>query len=199
MQPIVLIGSPGSGKGTQGRKLADYFGIPHISTGEILRDHVQRGTVLGFAVKETVDKGLLVPDGLMEDLIAFRLKNEDCANGYILDGYPRTLQQAQWYCAHYGHPIAILLDVPEGEVVRRIAARNEDRPDDGNASIVIDRMEEYAKLTAPLIGYYEREAKLYRVDGMLGIDGTFEWIRSLLETKQQMLGANEKFEIRSTS
>src|SRR5271170_3338101 len=97
MQPVVLLGSPGSGKGTQGRKLADYFGIPHISTGEILRDHVERGTVIGFRVKDLLDRGLLVPDGLMEDLITSRLRKPDCREGYLLDGYPRTIQQAQWY------------------------------------------------------------------------------------------------------
>jgi|SRR5271156_4143002 len=181
MQPVVLIGSPGSGKGTQGRKLAGYFGIPHISTGEILRDHVQRGTILGFCVKETLDRGLLVPDGLMEDLITSRLKKDDCKHGYILDGYPRTLQQAEWYYAHYGQPTVILLDVPEGEVLRRIAARNEGRPDDTNMSIIIDRMEEYARLTAPIIGYYIREAEFYSVDGTIGVDNVFELIKRLLE------------------
>src|SRR5208283_2127296 len=130
MQPIVLIGSPGSGKGTQGKKLAAYFNIPHISTGDILRDHVQRGTIIGHCIKETVDKGGLVPDELITDLLAGRLRAEDCANGYILDGFPRTLQQAEWLYAHHGQPIVFLLDVPEGEVLRRIAARNEGRPDD---------------------------------------------------------------------
>jgi len=184
MHPIVLIGSPGSGKGTQGRKLADYFNIPHISTGDLLRDHVQRGTIIGYCVKDQLDRGLLVPDGLMEDIITSRLRQEDCGNGYVLDGYPRTLQQAQWYYAHYGQPTAILLDVSEGEVMRRIAARNEGRPDDGDAHIVIDRLEEYSRFTAPLIGYYEREAQLFRVDGTIGIDNVFFKIRSFLESKE---------------
>jgi len=184
MRPIVLIGSPGSGKGTQGLRIAEFFGIPHISTGEMLRDHVRRGTIIGFCVKETLDRGLLVPDGLMEDMITSRLKQDDCANGYLLDGYPRTVQQAEWYYAHYGHPIAVLLDVPEGEALRRITARNEGRPDDSNQETIIERMEEYGRLTAPVIAYYEREAALYRVDGTLGVEATFEWIKSLLISKE---------------
>lgn len=182
MHPIVLIGSPGSGKGTQGRKLADHFKIPHISTGEILRNHVERGTLIGYCVRDLLDKGLLVPDGLMEDLITSRLKNEDCVAGYILDGYPRTMQQAQWYYAHFGQPSVVLLEVPEGEVLRRIVARDEGRPDDGNATIVIDRLEEYSKFTSPLIGYYEREAKFFRVDGTIGIDNVFNKIKEFLES-----------------
>src|SRR5271154_307617 len=184
MKPIVLLGSPGSGKGTQGRMLADYFEIPHISTGEMLRDHVQRGTVVGFCVKETLAKGLLVPDELMTDLITGRLKQADCKNGYILDGFPRTLQQAQWFYVHYQQPIVFLLDVSEVEVLRRIAARREGRPDDGSAEIVLGRLQEYAQFTAPLIGYYEREAELYRVDGMAGVEPAFNGIKLVLESKE---------------
>ena len=184
MQPIVLLGSPGSGKGTQGRKLAEYFEIPHISTGEMLREQVQQNTVIGFCVKETVAKGLLVPDELMTDLISWRLKEDDCANGYILDGFPRTIQQAQWYYAHYQQPVVFLLDVPEAEVLRRIAARNEGRPDDGSAEIVLGRLQDYAQFTAPLVGYYEREANLYRVDGAAGVEPAFEKIVSVLESKE---------------
>jgi adenylate kinase len=185
MMPVVLIGSPGSGKGTQGKLLSAYFGIPHISTGEILRFNVQRRSILGMAVKETLDKGLLVPDNLMEDLITSRLGQEDCEDGYILDGYPRTVTQAEWYYAHYGHPLAILLQVPEEEVLRRIAARNEGRPDD-NAGTIGERMEEYATRTAPLIGYYDREAQLYRVDGTIGVNNIFEWIKNLMESKERI-------------
>jgi adenylate kinase len=185
MTPLVLIGSPGSGKGTQGKLLASYFGIPHISTGEMLRDHVQRGTIIGHCIKETLDKGLLVPDGLMEDLITSRLRKDDCSDGYILDGYPRTLQQAEWYYAHYGHPLAVLLDVPEEEVIRRIAARNEGRPDDSNPETTSERMEEYATRTSPLIEYYEREAKLYRVDGTIGVNNVFAYIKNLMESNER--------------
>jgi len=185
MMPVVLIGSPGSGKGTQGKLLAGFFGIPHISTGEILRDHVQRRTLLGIAIKGTLDKGLLVPDDLMEDLITSRLKQRDCDHGYILDGYPRTVQQAEWYYAHYGQPLVILLDVPEEEVLRRIAARNEGRPDDGNAETVLDRLSEYRRFTTPVIEYYEREANLYRVDGTIGVNNVFERIKKLMESNER--------------
>lgn len=183
MQPIVLIGSPGSGKGTQGRKVSEYFDIPHISTGDMLRDQVKRGTVIGYCVKETLDKGLLVPDELITDMLSHRLKEDDVESGYILDGFPRTVEQARWFYAHYGQPIVIVLDVPKEEVLRRIAARDEGRADDASAAIVEGRMQEYEQFTAPLIGYYERESDFYRVNGMLGIDGTFEWIKNLLISK----------------
>jgi len=185
MVPTVLIGSPGSGKGTQGKLVSAYFEIPHISTGEMLRDHVQRHTIIGVSIKEQLDKGLLVPDSLMEDLIDTRLKQEDCEDGYILDGYPRTVQQAEWYYAHYGHPLVILLDVPEAEVLRRIAARNEGRQDD-NSATVGDRIEEYKQRTAPVIEYYVREAQLYRVDGTIGVNNVFTWIKNLMESKERI-------------
>jgi adenylate kinase len=185
MIPTVLIGSPGSGKGTQGKLVSAYFGIPHISTGEILRDHVQRRTLLGLAIKGTLDKGLLVPDDLMEDLIISRLKQKDCDHGYVLDGYPRTVQQAEWYYAHYGQPLVVLLDVPEDEVLRRIAARNEGRPDDGNPTTVLERLDEYRKLTTPVIEYYEREADLHRVDGTIGVNNVFALIKNLMESNER--------------
>ena len=181
MRPIVLIGSPGSGKGTQGRKLSEYFDIPHISTGDMLRDQVKRNTVIGFCVKETLDKGLLVPDELISTMLQTRLKEDDCQDGYILDGFPRTVEQARWYYAHYGQPTVLVLDVPREEVMRRIAARSDGRTDDKDASVVEGRMLEYDQFTAPLIGYYEREAYFHRVDATQGIEGTFNYITSLLE------------------
>jgi adenylate kinase len=184
MRPIVLIGSPGSGKGTQGRKLSTHFDIPHISTGDMLRDQVQRGTIIGHCVKETLDKGLLVPDELISTMLQTRLKNEDCKGGYILDGFPRTVEQARWYYAHYDQPTVLVLDVPREEVMRRIAARKDGRVDDKDSSIVEGRMQEYDQFTAPLIGYYEREANFHRVDATKGVEGTFEWIRALLESKE---------------
>lgn len=184
MMPIVLLGSPGSGKGTQGARIARHFAIPHISTGEMLRDHVRRNTIIGHCVKETLDNGLLVPDGLVTDLIAWRLREADCDNGYLFDGFPRTLDQAQWFYAHYEQPVVVLLDVPKDEVIRRIANRREGRPDDAEAEVVLGRLREYDQFTAPLIGYYEREGALNRVDGTLGIEGTFDCIRKLLEAKE---------------
>jgi adenylate kinase len=185
MMPVVLLGSPGSGKGTQGKLLSAYFGIPHISTGEILRDNVQRRTVIGDSLKEIIGTGRLVPDDVMQDLLFERLKWTDCEDGYILDGFPRTIQQAQWFYAHFGQPLVVWLDVPEQEVLRRIAARNEGRADD-TSSTVAGRMEEYHKLTMPVIDYYIREASLYRVDGTIGAQNVFEWIKNLMESKEQI-------------
>lgn len=184
MLPIVLLGSPGSGKGTQGTRLAEYYNIPHISTGEILRDHVRRGTVVGWCIKETVAQGLLVPDELMTDLVTGRLKEDDCKHGYILDGFPRTLAQAQWFYAHYRQPFVFLLDVAKDEVLRRIAARGQGRPDDAQSEIVLGRIREYEEFTAPLIGYYQREGNFQRVDGTAGVEATFDAITNFLVSKE---------------
>ena len=92
---IVMLGAPGAGKGTQAKMLAAKYGIPHISTGDIFRANIKEGTELGNKAKTYMDKGLLVPDELVVDLVVDRVKNEDCKNGYVLDGFPRTIAQAE--------------------------------------------------------------------------------------------------------
>ena len=92
---IIMLGAPGAGKGTQAKQIADRFGIPHISTGDIFRANLKAGTPLGLKAKEYMDKGALVPDSLTLELIMDRFSNPDCANGYVLDGFPRTIPQAE--------------------------------------------------------------------------------------------------------
>ena len=122
---VVLIGPPGSGKGTQAVRLAERYGIPHISTGEILRSAVQTGSDLGRQVGDIMAKGSLVSDELMTDLVRARLKEADVAHGFVLDGYPRTVGQAQALDAMMGRApmIVILIEVPDGEIVRRMGTR----------------------------------------------------------------------------
>ncbi len=94
--PVILLGAPGAGKGTQAKTIVEHFGIPQVSTGDLLRDNVERGTQLGLQAKAVMDKGELVPDQLVCDMVAERLSRPDCARGFILDGFPRTVAQAEW-------------------------------------------------------------------------------------------------------
>ena len=125
---IIMLGAPGAGKGTQAKKIADRYNIPHISTGDIFRANIKNGTELGKKAKEYMDKGLLVPDELTLDLIMDRFKAEDCKNGYVLDGFPRTIPQAEALDAalvKIGQKMdfAVDVDVPDENIVNRMSGR----------------------------------------------------------------------------
>ncbi len=125
---IIMLGAPGAGKGTQAKMLAEKFSIPHISTGDIFRANIKNGTELGAKAKEYMDKGLLVPDELVVDLVIDRFKNPDCKNGYILDGFPRTIPQAEALdkaLTAIGESVdfAINVEVPDENIVNRMAGR----------------------------------------------------------------------------
>jgi adenylate kinase len=132
--PVVLLGPPGAGKGTQAKRIAEHYRIPQISTGDILRDNVQRGTELGLQAKVVMARGELVPDDLVCDMVAQRLRQADCERGFILDGFPRTAAQAGWLDAFLEHeffdnlrrkglPIVIRIDVDYNQLVRRLTGR----------------------------------------------------------------------------
>jgi adenylate kinase len=127
--PILLLGAPGSGKGTQSDQLVKFWNIPHISTGDLLRANVAKGTPLGKVAKDLMGRGQLVPDSLVDDMVAARLKEPDTANGYILDGFPRTLGQANWLDDRLaseggGLPvIAVSIQVDYNQLLRRITGR----------------------------------------------------------------------------
>jgi len=136
--PIILLGAPGAGKGTQAKLISKTFGIPQISTGDILRDHVARGTPLGVTAKAIMAKGELVPDQLVLDMVTGRLREADCCRGFILDGFPRTVPQAEWLDKFLGQeregksaanqaacapPVVIQLQVDYGKLFERIAGR----------------------------------------------------------------------------
>ena len=125
---IIMLGAPGAGKGTQAKKIADKYQIPHISTGDIFRANIKNGTELGMKAKTYMDQGLLVPDELVVDLVVDRLAQDDCANGCVLDGFPRTIPQAECLdeaLAAKGEAIdyAIDVDVPDENIVNRMSGR----------------------------------------------------------------------------
>jgi len=173
----VFLGPPGAGKGTQAVLLAEHLGVPHVSTGNLLRRAVRDGTELGRKVKSYLESGDLVPDPVILDLVREVL---DGAKGCILDGFPRTLVQADALAgmlddARMGLAGVLRLDVPDGVIVARIAgrAREESRTDDSEET-VRNRLKVYTKQTAPLVNYYHRSGKLVDVNG----EGSIEEIQA---------------------
>ena len=184
---IVLLGAPGSGKGTQAALLKDHYAIPHISTGVLLREAVAAQTPLGQQAKAIMDRGELVPDDVMLDLIRERLGQDDVSGGFILDGYPRNLKQAEALdelLGELGQPVeeAVLIEVNEDMVVERIAKRaaEEDRSDDTEA-VVRNRMRVYQEQTAPVAGHFETQGLLTRILGEGTIDEVLERIKGALQ------------------
>jgi adenylate kinase len=210
---LVLLGPPGAGKGTQAERLAEDFGLRYIATGNILRDEVRNETELGQQAKEYMDRGDLVPDELIIAMIKNRLVAPDAERGSILDGFPRTVKQAEALeeeLQHLGRhlALALLIDVSEEEVVRRLSGRrvcvkgqhnfhvefdppkHADRCDmDGSRLVVRDddrpevverRLAQYREKTAPLIGHYEQKGMLRRVDGSRSADEVHDQIRAII-------------------
>ena len=168
---IVLLGPPGSGKGTQATMLVERLKLPHISTGALLRNAAKRGTALGLQAKAITDKGELVPDDIMSDMIEERLSRDDVANGFILDGYPRNVSQAESLDAmleRLNTPAdeAIHIDIDPEQIIKRIArrAKEEGRSDDTEET-VRNRMRVYDEQTAPVADYYAERGILTRVLG----------------------------------
>lgn len=183
---IVLLGPPGSGKGTQAKLLVKQLGIPHISTGALLRDAAQKGTELGLQAKALTDKGELVPDKVMSGMLEERLKDKDVANGFILDGYPRNLAQAgslEALLERLDQPVdeAILIDIGAERIIGRIAkrAQEEGRADDTEET-VRNRLRVYEEQTAPVADFYAERGLLTRVLGEGGIDEIFQRLMSIL-------------------
>jgi adenylate kinase len=187
---IVLLGAPGSGKGTQAALLFEELGLPHISTGVLLRTAVGAGTGLGLKAKAVMDRGELVSDDIMLGLIEERLSEDDAGSGFILDGYPRNLIQAEaldQLLARLGQPVdaAVQIDVDAEQVVERIARRaaKEGRSDDGD-EVVRNRMRVYSEQTAPVVGYYADKGVLSRVLGEGSITEVYQRIVGVLRMYQ---------------
>ena len=185
---IVLLGAPGSGKGTQAAKMVEALGLPHISTGELLRAAVAADSPLGRAAKAVMDRGELVSDDIMLGLIEERLSQDDVKAGFILDGYPRNLSQAKALdelLTRMNQPVeqALQIDVDEEEVIQRIAGRAaaEGRSDDSE-TVVRNRMKIYAEQTAPVVGHYADKGVLARILGQGSIDDVFQRIMFALQT-----------------
>lgn len=191
---LILLGPPGAGKGTQAQRLVEKHGIPQLSTGDMLRAAVKAGTPVGLKAKAVMDAGELVSDAIVNAIVAERIDQADCAGGFILDGYPRTLAQADAVEAMLAErktrlDAVIELVVDDKALVGRIVRRAEEaaaagqpvRKDD-NPAVFEERLREYYKKTAPLIGYYYAKGMLKGVDGMADIDGVTQQIEALLST-----------------
>lgn len=169
---LVLLGAPGSGKGTQGSVLAAHFGVPHVSSGELLRDHVATDTELGRQVRAYLERGDLVPDELVLDVVGDAIVAASSYGGYVLDGFPRTLAQAQRAfdrAARAGETAdaVIYLDVPDDVARARLGLREQsDRTDDADESAVERRLEVFHAETLPLLGFYRERDVLVPVDAV---------------------------------
>jgi adenylate kinase len=182
---IVFLGPPGAGKGTQAVRVAKRLGVPHLSTGDMLRDATRRGTALGREAAEHMNAGRLVPTELVQLLVVDRLAQPDCAPGYLLDGFPRTVEQAEnleQMLAKQGSAIdvAVNLDVAEGELLTRLASRG--RTDDAE-EVVRERLRHYDNLTKPLVDHYRRRGVLREVDGLGTPDAVFERIMAAVAAR----------------
>ena len=189
---LILLGPPGAGKGTQAQRLVEKHSIPQLSTGDMLRAAVVNGTEVGKRAKAVMDAGELVSDAIVNAIVAERIDQPDCANGFILDGYPRTLAQAdavEAMLAERGIRLDAVIElvVDDKALVGRIVKRAQDaeaagqpvRKDD-NPAVFEERLREYYKKTAPLIGYYYAKGLLRGVDGMADIDGVTRQIEAVL-------------------
>lgn len=176
MSQVAILGPPGAGKGTQARRLAGRLGVPHIATGVLLRQAVEAGTPLGLQARHSMDAGELVPDRLVDELVQQRIRRPDAELGFVLDGVPRTLRQAELLDAALstlGRPLqrVVLLDVRQAQIVERTARRRAlaHRPDD-RADIVANRLRVYHDESPPLAQYYRSRGLLRPIDGMGTLD-----------------------------
>jgi adenylate kinase len=213
---LILLGPPGSGKGTQGERLQEDFRLPYYATGDILRAAVKEGTDIGKQATEYMDRGDLVPDEVIIGVIAERLQEEEAADGFILDGFPRTVPQAEALEAKMGElhremTAALLIEVPEEEIIRRLGGRRtcEENPshiyhvgfdppkqegvcdidggrlivrEDDKPEVIKNRLAQYREKTEPLVGYYEDRGLLNRVDGAKPPDEVEERIHAIIAT-----------------
>jgi adenylate kinase len=189
MTRLLIVGPQGSGKGTQGVRIAEAFGIPAISTGDVFRAAVKDESELGSQVKAIIEAGDLVPDELTSAVVRERLSEQDAAHGFLLDGYPRNVAQVMHLDEFLeGRDEAldavILLDVPREESISRIASRAQEqgRSDDTEA-VISNRLAIYERETAPIIGVYEARDIVVRVDGVGSLDEITDRIVSALEAR----------------
>ena len=204
---IIFLGPPGAGNGTQAQRICAALNIPQISTGDILRRAMKEGTETGLKAKSYIDAGQLVPDEVIIDIVKERLAMEDCRGGYILDGFPRTVPQAEALDTFAKIDSVIELAVDDQVLVNRLSGRRvcvkcgatyhlsmlngattcaacgEEliQRNDDKAETVLNRLKVYHDQTAPLIGYYEKKGLLRKVDGDQGVDSTFEAIMKALK------------------
>ena len=209
---IILLGAPGAGKGTQATKISDEFALPHISTGDIFRENIKNETEIGLLAKSFIDKGQLVPDDVTCKIVEERIQRPDCKNGFMLDGFPRTIPQAETLDKITNVDVVINIDVAFDEVMQRLCGRRVckncgesyhvstlngvttcsrcggdlyQRKDD-NPETVQKRLEVYTKQTAPLIEYYDKKGVLFTVVSKTTAEDTYAKVSAKLN---QMLSA----------
>ena len=179
---VIFLGPAGAGKGTQAARLSELLGVPRISTGDMLREALRQGTPLGKAAEPYLEKGTLVPDHLLVNMITDRVKDPDCARGYILDGFPRTLPQAE-ALEELAGPVArefvvLNLEVPRDELLRRLSGRG--REDDKDLPVE-KRLQEYEDRTTPLVEFYKHRGMLRRVNGFRPMDEVSAELKAIVE------------------
>ena len=186
---LILLGAPGAGKGTQAVRIAAEKGIPHISTGDIFRKNIKEGTPLGLKAKSYIDRGQLVPDEVVVGIVEQRINEPDCKNGFLLDGFPRTIAQAEALDRLTDIDYVINLDVDLEKLVDRITGRRVCEKCDGKLiqraddteETVKSRLNVYKNETAPLIEFYKKQGVLVNVDGMQTIDEVYQAILEALK------------------
>ncbi len=202
---IILLGAPGAGKGTQAAKIVSDYGIAHVSTGDALRANIKAETELGKFAKSFIDKGQLVPDEVVVNIVADRITKEDCKKGFLLDGFPRTVAQADALAKLTDIDFVINIDVDPKVIVKRIGGRrmcvcgetyhvstyDKDtcakcgKPlylrDDDNEETVQARLDVYKNQTEPLIAYYSALGKLATVDGDRPVDDVYKDVKEVLD------------------
>lgn len=205
---IILLGAPGSGKGTQASRISEKYNLPHISTGDMFRENIKNLTPLGVLAKSYIDKGQLVPDDVTVKMVEERITREDCKNGFLLDGFPRTIKQAQALDTVCKVDVALNIDIPLDRLMRRLTGRRCCRKcgesfhidyigdsmvcskcggelyirADDNETTVKQRLDVYVNQTSALIDYYTKANSLKTVDGDKSIDEVFAEISKVIES-----------------
>ncbi|MDE6622868.1 MAG: adenylate kinase [Alistipes sp.] len=189
---IVLFGAPGCGKGTQAQRLKEHYGIEHVSTGEVIRGEIRRGTELGRSMERYISEGKLAPDEVVIGMIGNYVAEHREAAGCIFDGFPRTTVQAEAFdriLADNGLKVDVMIDirVPEEELVRRILLRGKDsgRADDASEEVIRGRLDVYREQTAIVSDFYAAQGKYAAVDGLGTMDEVFERIATVIDALEK--------------